>query len=145
MTLVRWTPTGVPAHRSRSLWTDPFMDLFDHWASDNRATGLRVDLSEKEDHYVISAEVPGVKSEDLNVTVENDTLTISAEKRDEYEGNEGGVLRRERSYGRISRSFQLGNQVDAEKIEAEYKDGVLTVTLPKLEKAKPRELKVKVK
>ena len=145
MTLVRWTPTGVPVHRNRSFWADPFMDLFDHRASDNRASGLRVDLAEKEDHYIISAEVPGVKSEDLNLKVENDTLTISAEKRDEYEGNEGGVLRRERSYGRTSRSFQLGSQVDAEKIDAEYKDGVLTVTLPKLEEAKPRELKVKVK
>ena len=145
MALVRWTPTGVPVRRSRSFWTDPFTDLFEQWASDNRGSGLRVDLSEKENHYIISAEIPGVKSEDINVTVENDTLTISAEKRDEYEGNEGGVLRRERSYGRVGRSFQLGNQVDAEKIDAEYKDGVLTVTLPKLEEAKPRELKVKVK
>jgi len=145
MTLVKWTPAGVPVRRNRSFWVDPFMDLFDHWASDNRESGLRVDLAEKENHYVITAEIPGVKSEDLSVTVENDVLTISAEKRDEFEGKEGGVYRRERSYGSLSRSFKLGEQVNTEKIDAEYKDGVLTLTLPKLEKALPREVKVKVK
>ena len=142
MTMVRWTPR-VPTRRS--FWTDPFADLFDHRATDTPETGLRVDLAEKENHYVISAELPGVKSEDLNVSVENDLLTISAEKRDELEGNENGVYRRERSYGRVSRSFQLGNQVDADKIDAGYKDGVLTLTLPKVEAAKPREVKVKVR
>ena len=142
MTLVRWAPR-VPIRSS--FWTDPFADIFDHRAIDNRETGLRVDLAEKENHYVISAELPGVKSEDLNVSVENDLLTISAEKRDEFEGNENGVCRRERSYGRVSRSFQLGNQVDADKIDAGYKDGVLTLTLPKVEAAKPKEVKVKVK
>ena len=143
MTLVRWTPNKVPTRRN--FWTDPFVDLFENWAIDNRDTGLRVDLAEKDDHYVISAELPGVKAQDLNVSVENDTLTITAEKRDEFEGNEKGVYRRERSFGRVSRSFQLGNQVDAEKIDAEYKDGVLTLTLPKVERAKPREVKVKIK
>ncbi|MEA2062337.1 MAG: Hsp20/alpha crystallin family protein [Gemmatimonadota bacterium] len=143
MSLIRWTPTG-PALRGRTFF-DPFTDLFDSWASDNRDTGLRVDLAEKEDHYVISAELPGVKNEDLSVTVENDLLTVSAEKRDEFEGKDGSVFRRERTFGRVSRSFRLGNQVDVEKIDAEYKDGVLTVTLPKLETVKPRELKVKVK
>ncbi len=145
MTLVRWTPTGVPAHRSRSFWNDPFIDLFDNRAWDNRDSGLRVDLAERDDRYVISAELPGVKSEDLNVTVENDVLTISAEKHDEFEGKEDGVYRRERSFGRLSRSFKLGDQVNAGKIDAEYKDGVLTLNLPKAEKAKPREVKVKVK
>ncbi|MBN2290539.1 MAG: Hsp20/alpha crystallin family protein [Candidatus Glassbacteria bacterium] len=143
MKLVRWTPTSAPARRN--FWADPFVDLFDLWASDNRDSGLRVDLVEKDDHYVISAELPGVKSEDLNISVDNDVLTISAEKRDEFEGQEGGVYRRERSFGRVSRSFQLGSQVDVDKIDAEYKDGVLKLTLPKVEKAKPREVKVKVK
>ena len=145
MALVRWTPNGWPVLRSRSFWTDPFSGLFDNWASDNRDSGLRVDLAERDDRYVISAEIPGVKSEDLNVTVENDVLTISAEKHDEFEGKEDGVYRRERSFGRLSRSFKLGDQVNAEKIDAEYKDGVLTLNLPKAEKAKPREVKVKVK
>ena len=145
MTLVRWTPNGWPVLRSRSLWNDPFLGLSDNWAGDNRNFGLTVDLAERDDRYVISAELPGVKSEDLNVAVENDVLTISAEKHDEFEGNEDGVYRRERSFGRLSRSFKLGEQVNAEKIDAEYKDGVLTLNLPKAEKAKPREVKVKVK
>ena len=145
MTLVRWTPNRWPELRNRSHFADPFADLFSHWAHDNRDSGLRVDLAEKEDRYVISAELPGVKSDDLNVTLENDLLTISAERRDEFEGEDKGVYRRERSYGNVSRSFKLGGQVDIEKLDAEYKDGVLTVELPKLEKAKPRELKVKVK
>jgi len=145
MTLVRWTPNEWPVLRSRSLWNDPFLGLLDNWAGDNRDFGLTVDLAERDDRYVISAELPGVKSEDLNVTVENDVLTISAEKHDEFEGNEDGVYRRERSFGRLSRSFKLGDQVNAEKIDAEYKDGVLTLNLPKAEKAKPREVKVKVK
>ena len=145
MALVRWTPNGWPVVRSRSFWNDPFSGLFDNWANDNRDSGLRVDLAERDDRYVISAEIPVVKSEDLNVTVENDVLTISAEKHDEFEGKEDGVYRRERSFGRLSRSFKLGDQVNAEKIDAEYKDGVLTLNLPKAEKAKPREVKVKVK
>ena len=143
MKLVRWTPVRVPTRRN--FWQDPFVDLFEHLATDNRDTGRKVDLAQRDDNYVISAELPGVQAEDLNVSVENDTLTISAEKRDEYEGKEGGVYSRERSFGRVSRSFQLGNQVDAEKIDAEYKNGVLTLTLPKVEQAKPREVKVKVK
>jgi HSP20 family protein len=143
MKCVRWTPARVPTRRN--FWHDPFVDLFEHLATDNRDTGLKVDLAQRDDNYVISAELPGVQAEDLNVSVENDTLTISAEKRDEYEGKESGVYSRERSFGRVSRSFQLGNQVDAEKIDAEYKNGVLTLTLPKAEQAKPREVKVKVK
>ena len=142
MTLVRWTPR-VPTQSS--FWTDPLANFFDHRATDNRETGLKVDLAEKENHYAISAELPGVKSEDLNVSVEKDVLSISAEKRDDFDGKEDGVYRRERSYGRVSRSFHLGNQVDVDKINAEYKDGVLTLTLPKVEAAKPREVKVKVK
>ena len=145
MALVRWTPNGWPVLRSRSFWNDPFSGLCDNWAGDNRDSGLRVDLAERDDRYVISAELPGVKSEDLNVTVENDVLTISAEKHDEFEGKEDGVYRRERSLGSLSRSFKLDDQVNAEKIDAEYKDGVLTLNLPKAEKAKPREVKVKVK
>ena len=86
----------------------------------------------------------GVKSDDLNLTVENDLLTLSAEKKDEFEDNRDGLYRRERSFGKVTRSFKLGNQVDVEKIDAEFRDGVLKVTLPKLEAAKPRTLKVKV-
>ena len=104
-----------------------------------------MDIAESENNYTVSAELPGVDKKDLKVTVENDTLTIEAEKRHDYESEKDGRYHSERSYGKLSRSFKLNGKVDAEKIEADYKNGVLTLTLPKREEVKAREVTVKVK
>lgn len=105
---------------------------------------LKVDIKEDQDHIMLKADIPGMKQEDISVNVENNTLTISGERKFEQEEKRDDYHRVERSYGRFSRSFQLPNTTDLSKIDADYKAGVLTVTLPKLPEAKPRAIEVKV-
>ena len=103
-----------------------------------------VDIFDKGGEVVIHAELPGIKKEDIDVRVENNVLTIRGKKERKEEAKEEGYYRTERSYGSFSRSFSLASSVDATKIGAEYKDGVLTLSLPKSEEAKPRQIDVKV-
>jgi len=105
-----------------------------------------VDIYENDRHeLLIKAEMPGMKREDIDIKVENNTLTIRGERRRESEVREEQYHRVERSYGSFSRSFSLPSTVDSEKVSAEYKDGVLTVLLPTREEAKPRQVAVQVK
>jgi HSP20 family protein len=103
------------------------------------------DIFEDAEGLKISIELPGLKPEDVKLTIENDTLTIRGEKKQVAEEKTTKVHRYERSYGSFERSFTLPNTVDAERVAARFEDGVLTVTLPKAEKAKPREIEVKVR
>ncbi len=100
------------------------------------------DIYEEGDDIVVKAEIPGVDRGDIDVQVENNVLTIRGERRREKEVKSDNLYRTERSYGAFSRSFTLPVTVDTERIKAEYKDGVLHVTLPKVEEAKPRKIKV---
>ena len=102
------------------------------------------DISEDENEYVIKAELPELKKEDVKVTVENGVLTISGERKFEKEEKNKKYHRVERAYGRFARSFALPDDADASKVKAEFKDGMLTVHLPKSEKAKPKQIEVKI-
>src|SRR5262249_43459770 len=102
-----------------------------------------VDISEDKSSVKIVAELPGVKSEDVKLSIENKVLTIRGEKKHETEEKTERVHRYERSYGVFERAFALPNSVDPEKIEAKYENGILTVTVAKIEKALPREIPVK--
>ena len=93
---------------------------------------------------VIKAEVPGMNKDEIDITVENFTLTIRGEKKTEQTVKDDQFHRVERSYGTFTRSFALPHTVDANKVEAEYKDGVLTIKLPQREEAKPKQIKVNV-
>jgi len=104
-----------------------------------------VDVYDKGNEVVIHAEIPGMKKEDIDVRVENNVLTIRGKKERREEVKEEGYFRTERAYGTFSRSFSLPTTVDVTKIGAEYKDGVLTLTVPKAEEAKPRQIDVKIK
>jgi HSP20 family protein len=104
-----------------------------------------VDIVETEDALVLKADLPDVKLEDIDVRVENETLTIKGERKFEKEEKIKGYHRIERSYGAFMRSFTVPASLEADKVSAEYKNGVLTVTLPKREEAKPRQVKVQVK
>ncbi len=101
------------------------------------------DVFEDRDAVKIVAEVPGVRPEDVKLTLENNLLTIRGEKKQEAEEKSERVHRYERSYGTFERAFALPGTVDADKIQANYENGVLTVTLPKAERARPREIPVK--
>lgn len=104
-----------------------------------------VDIVETENELVVKADLPDLKLEDIDVRVENQTLTIKGERRFEEDAAEKGYHRIERSYGGFMRSFAAPNSVDTEKVSADYKNGVLTIKLPKKEAAKPRQVKVAVK
>src|SRR5215469_13204213 len=104
-----------------------------------------VDIFETEDALVLKADVPDLELKDIDVRVENQTLTLAGERKFESEHSANGYHRIERSYGQFQRSFSVPQTVDTEKVSAEYKNGVLTVKLPKKEAAKPRQVQVEVK
>jgi HSP20 family protein len=103
-----------------------------------------VDVYETPESIVLKADLPAVNKEEVDISVENNTLTIRGERKREQEVKEKNFYRLERSYGAFARSFSLPPTVVAEKIEASFKDGVLTLTLPKREESKPKQIKVKV-
>jgi len=103
-----------------------------------------VDISEDDKEYMIKAELPEMKKEDVKVTVHDDVLAISGERKSEKEEKTKKYHRTERSYGSFYRSFTLPDDADGAKIAADYKDGMLKIHLPKSEKAKPKSVEVKV-
>jgi HSP20 family protein len=128
-----------------------FGRLFDDVWGGRRTDGDRgdrliapvVDVCEDQDHLEVTAELPGLKKEDVKIQIEDNVLTISGEKRLEKEQTEKNFHRLERRYGSFYRAIALPNGVAAESAEAEFKDGVLHVRLPKREDVKPRTLKIK--
>jgi HSP20 family protein len=138
---------------STALTVDPFsgLRLFEDAVTRmmsepraNRPWSPAVDVYETEDALKLKADVPDVKIEDIDVRVENQTLSIRGQRKFEKEENIKGHHRIERSYGEFVRSFAVPSTVDTEKVQADYKNGVLTITLPKKETAKPRQVKVAV-
>ena len=103
-----------------------------------------VDISENEKHYTIKVELPEMKREDIKVSVENGVLAVSGERKFEKEEKDRKYHRVERAYGSFLRSFSLPDNADANQVNAQYRDGVLTVNVAKSEKAKPRSVEVKV-
>jgi HSP20 family protein len=125
-----------------------FEDAFTRMLSEPR-TGRpwspAVDIYETENELVLKADLPDVELNDIDVRVENQTLTLKGERKFEREDSGKGYHRIERSYGSFVRSFTVPPQVETDKVAAEYRNGVLTVTLPKKEAAKSRQVKVEVK
>ena len=128
MAIVRWTdPFGDFARFTASAWEPP-VDIYQHG----------------DEEVVLKAELPDMSREDIDITVENGTLTIKGEKKLASDVKEEQVHLIERRYGAFRRSFSLPRTVDAGKVNAEYKNGVLTVRLPLKEESKPRQIKVDV-
>jgi len=159
MTLIRWNPVrDVTAWRPISDLMGDVVNMqseidrmFDRFRGgildESGATAFMppVDITEDETNFIIRAELPGVKKQDVSITVQNGVLTVRGEKKQEVEKKEGNVHRVERSYGTFQRSFTLPTSVKSDKIEASYDNGVLAISLPKSEEAKPKEIEVKVK
>ena len=103
-----------------------------------------VDIYEHDGNIVLKAEIPGVDPKDVDIRVENNTLTLCGERKLDTEVKRDSYHRVERAYGSFSRSFTLPNVVDTDKIKAEYKDGVLRMTLPKRDEAKPKQISINV-
>ena len=124
-----------------------FEDAFNRMLTEpqtNRPWAPAVDIYETENELVLKADVPDVDMKDIDVRVENQTLTIAGDRKFEQQGPCNGFHRIERSYGAFVRSFAVPSAFDTENVAAAYKNGVLTVTLPKKEAAKPRQVKVQV-
>jgi len=153
MAIERWRPrwgiTPWRPFRELEEWERRFDDLFGRplWRLPVEEKGWMpaVDVFEKEDRFVVKAELPGMKEEDIDVSVVGDTLSIKGEKKTETEIEEEGYYRCERSYGSFYRSIPLPSTVDADKIEASFEDGVLEVALPKSAKIKPKKIAVSAK
>jgi HSP20 family protein len=142
MALVRWNPIGTLA----GMEIDRLNRMFSALETEafNQAWVPAVDIYETDtDEVVIKAELPDVKKEDIGVAVENNVLTLTGERKSEETKREQ-FQRVERRFGRFSRSFTLPTSVDAGQIAASYKDGVLTIRLPRREEAKPRQITVNV-
>lgn len=148
--------TSLAPFRSSALTTDPFFRAVDSLFGDDLFRPLRalserraeqgwfppVDIRENEDAYVVTVELPGLTKKDVDVTVENSILTVSGERQWEKASEKETYHRTERAFGRFSRSFTLPHQVEAEKVKASFEDGLLTVSIPKAEQAKPRRIAI---
>lgn len=144
----------VPFRKNNGLSRrgDDFEKLFDNFFNDSFFTpmnisgfgnGFKVDLKETENDYQIEADLPGMKKEAINIDYDNNYLTISAKRDDSIEDKQDNYIRRERRCGEFRRSFYVDN-VDQNNIDAAFKDGVLKVILPKLEKGKQTKTKIDI-
>lgn len=133
MNIIKWSPIEnvfddffYPTRWDRHLWNwNPVADVYD-----------------KADHLVIKAELPGVDKKDIVIDVKDGVLTLSGERSYDNETKEESYFRKERAYGKFERSFTLPTHVDAEKIKAEFKDGLLTIEIPKPEKHRPKKITI---
>ena len=143
MALVRWSPVGELAGMEIDRLNRMFEDFYTGGLARNWVPA--VDIYENDNQeVVIKAELPEVKREDINVTFENNVLTLKGERKVDETTKREQFQRVERHYGSFTRSFTLPNTVDASQIAASYKDGVLTITLPRREEAKPKQISVNV-
>ena len=147
MALVRWEPvreiTSLQSEMNRL-----FNTFFDTPTPGNGGTPRRwipaMDLVETEGDFVLKADLPGLKEEDVNIEVEENVLTVSGERKAEHEDKREGYVRVERSYGSFRRSLTLPKGVDAEAVTANFDNGVLEVHIPKPEERKPRRVAIQV-
>lgn len=150
MTLVRWQPIRpVNPFEGISMLQRRMNRLFDESLNDETeelqtSWEPRIDLLEVGDHFEVTAELPGLTHDEVKVELHENMLTISGEKQSVSNKKDRNFYISERSFGQFRRNFQFPTRIDHTKIDAEFKDGVLTVTLPKAEDAKPKQIEVKV-
>jgi HSP20 family protein len=155
MSLVRWNPA-----RDLATWPSNLFGLqremnrmFDNFFGDadrSEDSALlawtpAVDIAEHDDEYIVRVELPGVLKDDVKITLESNILTIRGDKKQQKETKKADYHRVERSYGSFQRSFTLPTTVKSDQIDATFKDGILSISLPKAEEAKPKQIDVKVK
>jgi HSP20 family protein len=128
---------------------DEFNRLFD-WTAPSRDSGLfsgwspALDVFDDKERLVVKVELPGMKKEEIEISLHDGTLTVSGERKTEHEAKEGQIFRSERYFGKFQRSVTLPTAVDPGKVKATYKDGILTVDLAKAEEAKPKHIEVNI-
>ncbi|MDJ0521452.1 MAG: Hsp20/alpha crystallin family protein [Planctomycetota bacterium] len=131
----RWDPMAFPfGHALKDFWRAPLDESIEFMPP--------MDLREVDDAFVLNAELPGMKKEDITVSCEAGVLRISGEKKLEAVQKKGDYYRAERRFGRFTREFFLGKEADVDLAEAQFKDGVLSIRLPKKESAKPKRIEL---
>lgn len=154
MRLVRWQPRGVvqrvPTDDGLSFFRewDRALDEIFNWAPASRTTAEscqwvpRVDVHEEDERFVVDFDLPGMRKEDITIEVEDDVLTVSGERKTGERDEQDQLRRRERFHGKFSRSMSFPSDVDPEKINASFQDGVLSISIPKAERVKPRKVEI---
>jgi len=146
MALARWNPAGDLMQMREEM--DRLFNQFTRRGDGEEGTWIRgmwapsVDIYENEDAFVLKAELPGFTKDDVQIELHNNRLTLRGERKQETEAKEDQYHRRERAYGRFERSFLLPTMIDADKVTATFKDGVLELRLPKSEAAKPKRIAI---
>ena len=141
--VTRWNPTTAYLTNR-----EPFFRLFDSFfnsdaqGEETRAWVPPVDIQENGDAYLFHAELPGMSKEDIHITLENSVLRVSGERKFEKDAKKENYHRVERTYGTFTRTFTLPTQVDPDKVQAVFENGILTIVVPKAEQAKPRRIAI---
>lgn len=146
--LIRWNPEAdVLRTRVDRLFNQMLGDIWAGQSSAEEVSTRRwmpaVDIRETDEALILSAELPGMTKEDVQITLENQVLTLSGERKFEKEAKGENYHRIERSYGAFTRSFTLPTHVKTEKVDASFENGMLNVTLPKMEESKPRRISIR--
>ncbi|MEI6084230.1 MAG: Hsp20/alpha crystallin family protein [Verrucomicrobiota bacterium] len=136
MALIRWRPTT-------ELW-NPFVGLEEINRALETAFAPALDVVEERDGFLVKLDLPGLSKDDVSVTIHDNFLTVKGERKHDVEQKEANFYHRERVHGTFARTIELPTRVDAGKVAAVFRDGVLHVTLPKSEEAKPKEIQVSV-
>jgi HSP20 family protein len=147
MVMSRWDPFGEALSlrdaMNRLLEQAVLQPAGDNAARGSAAISPAMDVRETQDAYTVRASLPGLKPEDLNVQIQQGVLTLSGEIREEEENEQGSYHVRERRFGLFARSISFPSNVDADKVEAKYENGVLELRIPKAEESKPRRIEVR--
>ena len=149
MTLIRWSPVRrnhdlLDLHRDVDRLIGGLLEPFATTMTAPPSLAPAVDVEETPEAFVFRADLPGMRIQDLKVSLEGDTLTLRGERRHEAGGEDERVRRVERAYGVFQRAFTLGSPVRADQVRATYRDGVLEVRVPKADEARAREIEVQV-
>jgi HSP20 family protein len=148
MATPRWTVAAPADMKTLQTQLNRIFEPFVRMADDELASGTwvpPVDVAEAQDKILVRAEVPGMKQDDITIEFENGVLTIKGERKIEKNGEGVTWHRVERTYGNFVRSFTLPRTVDAERISASYREGILEIEVPKKEEAKPKQIRIAVK
>ncbi len=147
MSLIKWSPIRdlLSIQDEMNKLFDERLDRFSGGDVQNKVWEPLVDIFEKDDKFVIKAEVPEVKKEDISINIENNVLTIKGERKLEKTEEKENYHRAERFYGMFQRSFTLPGTVEQDKIKASLENGVLTVEIPKKEEVKPKKIEIDIK
>ncbi len=149
MSIIRWTPR--PTFQELDTFHDDVNRLFESFftpaapAGESLAFVPPTDLEETPEAFLVRLDLPGVRTEDVKVSLLGDTLTIRGERKHTIEKQEGALYRRERRYGTFERSFHLGRAVKSAEVQANFRDGVLEIRVPKADEARTREIQIQVK